>query len=144
MPLQLLLVEDNPGDVRLFQECLHEEHAAVTVHAVPDSIQALGYLERRAPFTHAPRPHLIVVDWHLPCHGSLHLIQTIKSQAQWAAIPVIVLTTSSAPHEVLGAYHAHANAFLTKPSSLPEFARLMHSFAQFWLTTATLPLELSV
>ena len=141
MNLQLLLVEDNPGDVRLFEECLREEYAGVTVHAVPDSIQALHYLERRGLYHNACRPDLIVLDLNLPCHGSLHLITTVKAHPHWAVIPLIVLTTSSAAHEVRAAYQAHANAFMVKPSSLTDFTTSVRSFARFWLMTATLPSE---
>lgn len=137
--IEILMVEDNPGDVRLTREALKGAKVWNQVHVVEDGVAALDYLYRRAPYESAPRPDLILLDLNLPRLDGREVLATIKSDPQLRLIPVVVLTTSQAEEDVLRAYHLSANCYVTKPVDLHQFNRIVLAIEQFWLTVVTLP-----
>jgi CheY-like chemotaxis protein len=135
----ILLVEDEPGDVRLTVEALRTARVRTRIHTVEDGVEALDFVRRRPPFADAPRPDLILLDLNLPRKDGLQVLAEIKSDPALRAIPVIVLTTSRARDDVLRSYDLHANCFISKPMDLDEFNAVVKSIEDFWLTVAYLP-----
>ncbi len=131
-PIHILLVEDNPGDVRLTQEALHELRVAIRLHDVPDGHAALDFMLKTPP-------DLILLDLNLPRMGGLELLQHIKQQHDLRHIPVIILTTSESQQDIRDSYRLGANAYISKPVDLDHFIRLMQAFEDFWFFTAKLP-----
>lgn len=138
-PAVILLVEDNPGDIRLAREVFKEIHTPNTLYVVENGEFALHFLRHTEGFEHAPRPDLILLDLNLPCRDGRQLLAEIKSDKDLGIIPVIVLTTSIAEEDIVQAYNLHANAYLTKSTNLDRFNETIHSLEQFWFHTATLP-----
>jgi CheY-like chemotaxis protein len=138
-PVEILLVEDNPGDVRLTQEVLSEARVNNNLYVVRDGQEALAFLRRRHPFTDSPRPDLILLDLNLPRKDGRELLADIKADADLKRIPVLVLTTSSADQDVLRTYELQANCYIIKPLGLEQFIDVVKSIEHFWLRTATLP-----
>jgi two-component system, chemotaxis family, response regulator Rcp1 len=138
-PIQILLVEDQPADVRLTKEILADGKVANEVHVVSDGEQAMAFLRREADFANTPRPDLVLLDLNLPRMDGREVLAEIKSDPALMAVPVIVLTTSSAERDVLDAYKHRANAYVTKPIDLDEFVSAVASIEQFWLTFVELP-----
>jgi two-component system, chemotaxis family, response regulator Rcp1 len=137
--VEILLVEDNPGDVLLTQEALVESRLYPHVSVVEDGEEALRFLRRQHPHSEAPRPDLILLDLNLPKKDGRELLRDIKSDAELCQIPVIVLTTSAAENDVLSAYRLHANCYLTKPFDVADFFNKVRSAGDFWLKTVELP-----
>jgi CheY-like chemotaxis protein len=135
----ILLVEDNPGDVRLTVEALKENHLVRTVKAARDGMDALAYLHRSGPYTGAPRPELVLLDLNLPRKDGLELLAEIKEDPQLRSIPVVILTTSENPDDIRKAYDLHANAYVAKPSRLEELFQAMKTVVDFWFGAASLP-----
>jgi len=125
IPIEILLVEDNPGDARLTQEALRGGNLRNTLHLVPDGVAALAFLRREEPYRSVPRPDLILLDLNLPRMDGRELLGIIKSHEDWRCIPVIVLTTSNDDRDIREAYHLHANCFITKPVDLERLLTLM-------------------
>jgi chemotaxis family two-component system response regulator Rcp1 len=138
-PIEILLVEDNPGDVRLTREALKDAKVANTLHVVEDGVSALDFLHRRPPFIEAPRPDLILLDLNLPRKNGREVLEEIKSDKRFKAIPVVILTTSQAEEDVLRAYNLHANCYITKPVDFTQFTTIVKTIEDFWLTIVTLP-----
>jgi two-component system, chemotaxis family, response regulator Rcp1 len=138
-PIQILMVEDNPGDVRLTREALKGAKVWNEVQVVEDGVAALDYLQRRAPYEAASRPDLILLDLNLPRLDGREVLSRIKDDPSLMLIPVVVLTTSQAEEDVLRAYHLRANCYVTKPVDLHQFNRIVLAIEQFWLTVVTLP-----
>jgi chemotaxis family two-component system response regulator Rcp1 len=140
---QILIVEDNPGDVRLMREALREVLPEVQIQEAGDADQALAYLRREGPNANALRPSLIFLDFNLPKSGSRMLLQTIKQDEDLRLIPVAVLTTSDSERDIRDAYELHANCYLRKPIDLDGFFNTIRTAAAFWLkvayTTDSLP-----
>lgn len=137
--IQILMVEDNPGDVRLTREALKGAKVWTQVQVVEDGVAALDYLYRRPPYEAAVRPDLILLDLNLPRLDGREVLATIKADLSLKLIPVVVLTTSQAEEDVLRAYHLSANCYVTKPVDLHQFNRIVLAIEQFWLTVVTLP-----
>jgi CheY-like chemotaxis protein len=137
--IEILLVEDNPGDVRLTQEGLAESRITNNLHTVADGVEALAYLKRQAPYVDASRPDLIMMDLNLPRMDGRELLAKIKSDDDFRRIPVVVLTTSEAEDDVIKAYDLHANCYITKPVDLEKFITVVNSIENFWLTIVKLP-----
>ncbi len=135
---QILLVEDSPDDARLTQEAIRETNAAHEVTTVTDGDQALAFLHRYPPYGNAQRPDLILLDLNLPKKNGRQVLIEIKSDADLRRIPVLILSTSGAPADVLGAYDAHANAYLRKPVGFAELANAIAAMDAFWFNTITL------
>jgi chemotaxis family two-component system response regulator Rcp1 len=137
--VELLLVEDNPGDVRLTQEALKEGPLPVRLSVARDGVEALDFLRRRGPYGDAPTPDLILLDLNLPRKNGREVLSEIKNDPQLRRIPVLVMTTSRADQDVQKAYSLNANCYITKPMDLDEFLRIVRSIEDFWLRTVTLP-----
>ncbi|MBF0283172.1 MAG: response regulator [Magnetococcales bacterium] len=138
-PIEILLVEDNPGDVELTREALLESKVHNRLHVVHDGEQALDFLHGRHEYSDKPRPDLILLDLNLPRRNGREVLQEIKGDDQLKAIPVVVLTTSRAEEDVLRSYKLHANCYVTKPVDLDKFFQVIRSIEQFWFTVVKLP-----
>jgi len=138
-PIEILMVEDNPGDVRLTREALKGGKVLNQLHVVEDGVAALDFLYRRAPHQNAIRPDLILLDLNLPKMDGRQVLATIKADESLKLIPVVVLTTSQAEEDVLRAYRLSANCYVTKPVDLHQFNRIVQAIEQFWLTVVSLP-----
>ena len=138
-PIEILLVEDNPGDVRLTQEALGEAKVRNNLAVARDGVEALQYLRRETPFEAATRPDLILLDLNLPRKDGREVLAEIKADADLRRLPVVVLTTSSAEKDVLESYNLYANCYITKPVDLDQFVRIVSSIEDFWLTIVKLP-----
>jgi len=138
-PIEILLVEDNPGDVRLTREALKEGKVYSNLHTVKDGVEAMEFLRRQGRFKDAPRPDIILLDLNLPRKDGREVLEEIKSDNELKRIPVVVLTTSKAEEDVLRTYNLHANCYVTKPVDLEKFMVVVKSIDVFWLTVVTLP-----
>lgn len=138
-PIEILLVEDNPGDVRLTIEALKEAKVINHLTVVKDGIEALAFLRRQGSYNTAPRPHLIVLDLNLPRKDGREVLADIKADDNLKRIPVVVLTTSQDEQDVLKSYDLHANCYITKPVDLDQFVRVVRSIEDFWLGIVVLP-----
>ena len=138
-PIEILLVEDNPGDVRLTKEALKEGKVYSNLHTVKDGVEAMEFLRRQGKFGSVPRPDIILLDLNLPRKDGREVLEEIKSDEKLKRIPVVVLTTSKAEEDVLRTYNLHANCYVTKPVDLEKFIVVVKSIDVFWLTVVTLP-----
>jgi CheY-like chemotaxis protein len=138
-PIEILLVEDNPGDVRLTKEALKEGKVYSNLHTVKDGVEAMEFLRRQGKYQDAPRPDIILLDLNLPRKDGREVLEEIKSDELLKRIPVVVLTTSKAEEDVLRTYNLHANCYVTKPVDLEKFMVVVKSIDVFWLTVVTLP-----
>jgi len=138
-PIDILLVEDNPGDSRLAIEALKESKLRNNLHIVTDGIEAMDFLFRRGKHTQVPRPDLILLDLNLPKKDGREVLAEIKSDPDLKRIPVVILTISKAEEDVLKSYNLHANCFITKPLDLSQFVTVVKSIEDFWLTIVKLP-----
>jgi len=138
-PVEILLVEDNPGDVRLTKEALKEGKVYNNLHWARDGVEALEFLKREGKHAGAPRPDIILLDLNLPKKDGREVLAVIKKDAELKQIPVVVLTTSKAEEDVLKSYELHANCYVTKPVDLEKFIQVVQSIDRFWLTVVTLP-----
>ena len=137
--MDILLVDDNPGDVRMIVEALKEALPAARLSVAIDGVEALRFLRREDRYYKAPRPDLILLDLRLPKLSGFDVLAEVKRDPRFANIPIIVQTSSEAPTDVHRAYSLHANCYITKPSDLEEFGRTMRVLAEFWVTIAKLP-----
>ena len=137
--VSILLVEDNPGDVRLTQEALRESKVLNELHVVRDGEEAMSFLRQNGQYADAPRPGLILLDLNLPKKDGREVLAEIKSDKQLKSIPVVILTTSNAEIDIMKTYENHANCFITKPVNLEQFITIIESIESFWLTIVQLP-----
>jgi two-component system, chemotaxis family, response regulator Rcp1 len=142
-PINVLLVEDSPGDVRLTQEALKDAKVHITLHVAPDGIDAMAFLMRVGKHADVPRPDLILLDLNLPKKDGREVLREIKESATLATIPVVILTTSAAQEDIINSYRLHANCYITKPVTLDGFLRVVQSIDEFWLSVVRLPRESS-
>jgi chemotaxis family two-component system response regulator Rcp1 len=138
-PVEILLVEDNPGDVRLTREALREGKVYNNLHWAKDGVEALEFLRREGKHSAAPRPDIILLDLNLPKKDGREVLSSIKNDDRLKQIPVVILTTSEAEEDVLRSYELHANCYITKPVDLDKFIVVVQSIDRFWLTVVTLP-----
>lgn len=138
-PVEILLVEDNPGDVRLTKEALKEGKVANNLHVAMDGVEALAFLRREGDYSDKPRPDLILLDLNLPKKDGREVLEEIKNDEKLKKIPVVILTTSQDEADVLKTYKLHANCFITKPVDLDQFITVVRSIEDFWLTLVKLP-----
>lgn len=139
--MDILLVEDNPGDVRLIEEALREGSSRRRLAVVRDGEEALAYLRRQDPFPHATPPRLILLDLNLHRKDGRDALAEIKADPRLKRIPVVVLTTSTAEEDVLRSYEGHANCYVAKPLDLERFTAVILAIESFWLSTVQLPPE---
>ncbi len=137
--IQILLVEDNPGDVRLTQEALREGKNANTMHVVGDGEEALSFLYQEGKYEGAVRPDIILLDINLPKKGGLEVLDQIKKDDNLKRIPVVMLTTSGADRDILKAYNLHANCYITKPVNIDDFNAAIKAIEDFWFIAVKLP-----
>jgi two-component system, chemotaxis family, response regulator Rcp1 len=137
--IEILLVEDNPGDVRLIKEALKEGKVWNNPHVVGDGEAALDFLFRRGQFAGAPRPDLVLLDLNLPRKDGRQVLSTIKADGDLRRIPVVILTTSKEEEDILRAYNLAANCYITKPVEFDQFLRVIRMVEEFWLTIVALP-----
>ncbi len=138
-PIHVLLVEDNPGDADLTRETLETSKIRITISVVVDGTEALAYLLRRAPYTAAQQPDLILLDLNLPKMGGREVLAEIKRHPGLRAIPVVVLTSSDAEQDISKSYELGANCYVTKPVGLDAFQNIVRSVEGFWFTVVKLP-----
>ncbi|WP_130471298.1 response regulator [Candidatus Magnetaquicoccus inordinatus] len=138
-PIEILLIEDNPGDIALTKEALLESKINNRLHAVYDGEQALAFVRRQDPYQNAPRPDLILLDLNLPRRNGREVLQEIKQDPTLRAIPVVILTTSRDEEDILRSYALHANCYVSKPVDLEKFFQVIRSIEQFWFTVVKLP-----
>ncbi|MBZ5702561.1 MAG: response regulator [Acidobacteriia bacterium] len=138
-PVDILLVEDNPGDVRLVRESLHDGKVINQMSTVTDGREALAYLRKEGSFARVSRPDLILLDLNLPRKDGREVLAEIKSDPDLRRIPVVVITSSQAEEDILKSYNLHANCYITKPVDLNRFVQVVKSIEDFWLTIVKLP-----
>ena len=140
-PVEILLVEDNPGDVRLTQEAFKEGKVRNNLHVATDGVEAMAFLRREGKYADTARPDVILLDLNLPKKDGREVLAEIKGDLELKRIPVVVLTTSEAEQDILKAYGLHANCYITKPVDLDQFMTVIKSIEDFWLTIVKLPPE---
>jgi CheY-like chemotaxis protein len=139
VPIDILLVEDNPGDVVLTQEALEEGKVLNNLYVASDGVEALNFLRKKGRHKNAVRPDLILLDLNLPKKDGREVLEEIKADPDLKRIPVVVLTTSQAEPDILRAYDLHANCYITKPVDLNQFIAIVESIRDFWVTIVKLP-----
>ena len=139
--LEILLVEDNPGDARLAWEAIREARVCNNLRWVSDGVDALAYLRGEGKYSKVQRPDLILLDLNLPRKDGREVLAEIKNDEKLKCIPVIVLTTSQAEEDILNAYHLNANCYIAKPMDLEHFIKVVTAIENFWLTIVKLPSE---
>jgi chemotaxis family two-component system response regulator Rcp1 len=140
-PIEVLLVEDSPGDVRLTQEAFKDAKVHINLHVAPDGAKAMIFLRREGEHSNAPRPDLILLDLNLPKKDGREVLAEIKGDPALMSIPVVILTTSSSDADILRSYQLHANCYITKPVGLEGFLTVVKSIDNFWLSVVKLPRE---
>jgi CheY-like chemotaxis protein len=140
-PVDILLVEDNPGDVRLTQEALKEAKVLNNLFVVTDGVEALAFLRREGKYADAIRPDIILLDLNLPRKDGREVLSEVKNDPHLRRIPVVILTTSKAEEDVVRTYDLHANCYITKPVDIEQFILVVKSVEEFWFTIVKLPPE---
>jgi CheY-like chemotaxis protein len=138
-PIEVLLVEDSPGDVRLTREALKDAKVHISLHVAADGIEAMDFLKRAGTQANAPRPDLILLDLNLPRKDGREVLKEIKESPTLRSIPVVILTTSLSEADVLQSYDLHANCYISKPMDLEGFFKVVRSIDDFWLSVVRLP-----
>ena len=140
-PIQVLLVEDSPGDVRLTREAFKDAKVHITLHVASDGTEAMAFLRREGTYAQVPRPDLILLDLNLPKKDGREVLKEIKETPALKSIPVVILTTSASEADILRSYSLHANCYITKPVGLAGFLKVVESIDMFWLSVVRLPRE---
>jgi len=138
-PVEVLLVEDNPGDVRLMVEALKDAKVNNNLHVVCNGEEAMEFLQREGDYAGAVVPDLVMLDLNLPKKDGREVLAEIKEDPDLKHIPVVVITTSAAEEDILKSYKLHANCYITKPVNFEQFIKVVHSIEDFWLTVVRLP-----
>ncbi|MET0235122.1 MAG: response regulator [Kibdelosporangium sp.] len=138
-PIDILLVEDDPGDVLMTREALEYHKVRNTLHVVSDGVEALQFVRQEGPFENMPRPGLILLDLNLPRKNGQEVLTELKQSPELRIIPVVVLTTSEAEEDILRSYQLHANAYITKPVDFDRFIQVIRQIDDFFLTVVKLP-----
>jgi CheY-like chemotaxis protein len=140
-PIQVLLVEDNPGDAHLTRIALQDGKMQIQLSIVEDGVEAMAFLRRQGQYAYAPHPDLILLDLNLPKKDGREVLAEIKADESIRRIPIVVLTTSQAEEDILQAYDLRANCYITKPVGFDQFVRIVQSIEDFWFTIVKLPPE---
>jgi CheY-like chemotaxis protein len=141
-PIEVLLVEDSPGDVRLTREAFKDAKVHINLHVASDGVEAMEFLNREGRYSAVPRPDLILLDLNLPRKDGREVLEDIKKSPVLKSIPVVILTTSASDEDILRSYSLHANCYITKPVDLDGFLYVVRSIDTFWLSVVQLPHEL--
>ncbi|MCG3206957.1 MAG: Response regulator rcp1 [Anaerolineae bacterium] len=139
LPIEILLVEDNPGDVRLTIEALKDGRVQNNLHVAKDGVEAMAFLRHERQYAAVPTPDLILLDLNLPKKDGRQVLAEIKTDPVLKRIPVVILTTSEAEVDILKTYELHANSYITKPVDLDQFIKVIRSIKEFWLTVVKFP-----
>jgi two-component system, chemotaxis family, response regulator Rcp1 len=139
MPIEVLLVEDSPGDVRLTQEAFKDARVHINLHVASDGAEAMAFLGRQGNHANVPRPDLILLDLNLPKKDGREVLEEIKGSPTLKSIPVVILTTSAFEMDIVRSYQCHANCYITKPVDLDGFLKVVKSIDSFWLSVVKLP-----
>ena len=142
-PVEILLVEDNPGDVRLTKEGLKRAKVVNNLQVAEDGVEALAFLRREGEYAHVARPDLILLDLNLPRKDGREVLSELKADEELRYIPVVILTSSEAEEDVIRSYDLHANCYVTKPVNFEQFMHVVRSIEDFWLTVVRLPTGMS-
>ncbi len=137
--IDILLVEDNPGDVRLTREALKDAKVLNEVYVAQDGVEAMQFLQKEGKFVGAPTPDMILLDLNLPKKDGREVLAEIKQNEKIRRIPVVILTTSKADEDIIRTYNLHANAYITKPVDLNRFIEIIHTLEEFWFSIVKLP-----
>ena len=140
-PIEILLVEDSPGDVRLTREAFKDAKVHINLHVASDGAEAMAFLGREEHYVDSPRPDLILLDLNLPKKDGREVLGEIKESPTLKSIPVVILTTSASEEDILRSYRLHANCYITKPVDLDGFLKIVKSIDGFWLSVVKLPHE---
>src|SRR6202051_528718 len=140
-PMEVLLVEDSSGDVRLTREAFKDAKVHINLHVASDGAEAMAFLGRQGKYANVPRPDLILLDLNLPKKDGREVLEEIKESATLKSIPVVILTTSASDTDILRSYRLHANCYITKPVGLEGFLEVVKSIDSFWLSVVKLPHE---
>jgi chemotaxis family two-component system response regulator Rcp1 len=140
-PIEVLLVEDSPGDVRLTREAFKDAKVLIHLNVASDGVEAMAFLSREGNNANAPRPDLILLDLNLPKKDGREVLAELKESPALKSIPVVILTTSASEADIHGSYQHHANCYITKPVDLDGFLKVVRSIDSFWLTVVKLPRE---
>ena len=140
-PVEILLVEDNPADVRLIKETFKDFKIQNNLSVAKDGVEAMAFIKKEGVFTEAPRPDVILMDLNLPKKSGFDVLSEIRQIPEYKRIPVVVLSTSDSERDILKSYDLHANCFVTKPVGLDEFIKIVMSIEDFWLSIVKLPKE---
>lgn len=138
--IEILLVDDNPGDVRLTKEALKEAKVNNTIHIAWDGVEAMEFLRHEGKYKDVPRPDLILLDLNMPRKNGLEVLSEIKGDKDLKKIPVVILTVSKNEEDIIKSYDSHANCFIAKPVDLNQFLKVIRSIQEFWLTIVKLPM----
>ena len=138
-PIEILMAEDNPGDVRLTMEALHDAKVLNRMNVAVDGVEAMAFLRREGQYANAPRPDLILLDLNMPRKDGREVLAEVKEDPDLRRIPVVVLTTSTAEKDIMESYDFHANCYIAKPVDLDQFLEVVKSIEDFWLTIVRLP-----
>ena len=138
-PIKVLLVEDNPGDIRLTRDAIRESGLNCDVHVLRDGAEAILYLKREGKYAGVQPPELIILDWNLPKRNGMEVLREIKGQEELRMIPVIILTSSESQRDIEQAYHNFANCYITKPLDHEDYSGVIKAIQNFWLSVAKLP-----
>ncbi|MCP6762241.1 MAG: response regulator [Fischerella sp. CENA71] len=141
MPIEILLIEDNPGDVELTKIALEDSKISVNLNVVEDGVEAIAFLRREGKYTQVPYPDIVLLDLNLPKKDGREVLAEIKADDRLKRIPVVVLTTSQAEEDVLRVYNLSANCYITKPVDFDQFVKIVQSIENFWFTIVKLPSE---
>jgi two-component system, chemotaxis family, response regulator Rcp1 len=139
---EVLLVEDNPGDVRLTREALKDAKVHINLHVASDGVEAMAFLNREGKYAEVPRPEMILLDLNLPRKDGRQVLEEIKATPALMTIPIVILTTSESEEDILRSYRLHANCYISKPVDLDGFLKVVKSIDNFWLSIVKLPHEL--
>lgn len=137
--IQILLVEDSPGDIRLTKEALKDSKVRNQLHIVQDGVEAMAFLRRAGDYVGVPRPDIILLDLNLPRKDGRTVLEEIKADDDLRRIPVVILTTSDDEHDILRSYDLHANCYITKPIDLKQFVTIVKTIENFWFQIVKLP-----
>jgi CheY-like chemotaxis protein len=141
MPIEVLLVEDNPGDVLLTKIAFEDSKISVNLSVVEDGVEAMAFLRKQGKYLKVPHPHLMLLDFNLPRKDGREVLAEVKTDQYLKRIPVVVLTTSQAEEDILKAYDLAANCYITKPVDFDQFVKIVQSIENFWFTVVKLPPE---
>jgi CheY-like chemotaxis protein len=139
--INILLIEDNPGDARLTLEAFRDAKVRNDIRVVADGVEAMAFLHREDKYANAPRPDLILLDLNLPRKDGRQVLEEIKCDERLRRIPVAILTTSRADNDILASYNLHANCYITKPVDFDDFIRVVRGIEEFWLSIVKLPMQ---